>query len=51
MVAQEDLVSDPMMQPTGVDKDVPSYTHTLDAGEVSGFPALRANKLGLYFAA
>ena len=35
-----------MMKPTGVDKDVPFPT--LDAGEASGFLALRANKLGLY---
>ena len=34
------------MKPTGVDKDVPFPT--LDAGEASGFLALRANKLGLY---
>ena len=36
------------MQPTGVDRDVPFYTPTLDAGEVSGFLAVRANKPGLY---
>ena len=42
------VVSDPMMQLKGVDKDVPSYTHTLDAGTASGFLALQANKLGLY---
>ena len=42
------LVSNSLMRPPGGERDVPSYTHTLDAGTASGFLALQANKLGLY---
>lgn len=40
------LFSNPMMRPPGSDKDVPSPTHSLDAGTASGYFALQANKLG-----
>lgn len=42
------LVSNSLMRPFGADKDVPSRTHTLDAGTASGFVALQARKMGWY---
>ena len=42
------LVSKTFMRPPGGDADVPSYTHSLDAGAASGYLALQANKLGWY---
>ena len=42
------LVSDPLMQPPGADKPVPSHTHSLDAGTASGFLALQAYLMGWY---
>jgi nitroreductase len=40
------LVSNSMSRPSGGDEDVPSYTHSLDAGTASGYFALQANRLG-----
>jgi nitroreductase len=40
------LVSNSVSRPPGGDKDVPSYTHSLDAGTASGYLALQANRLG-----
>ncbi len=40
------LVSNPMMRPPGSDKEVPSHSHSLDAGAASGFLALQAVRLG-----
>ena len=42
------LVSNSVMRPPGSDKDVPSHTHSLDAGTASGYFALQANKMGWY---
>ena len=42
------LVSNSLMRPPGADKDVPSTTHSLDAGTASGYFALQANKMGWY---
>lgn len=42
------LVSDPLMRPPGTDKDVPSHSHSLDAGTASGFLALQANRMGWF---
>lgn len=42
------LVSYPLMRPPGADKDVPSHSHSLDAGAASGFLALQANGLGWF---
>ena len=42
------LVSDPLMRPPGSDKDVPSHSHSLDAGAASGFLALQANRMGWF---
>ena len=42
------LVSDPLMRPPGADDDVPSHSHSLDAGTASGFLALQANRLGWF---
>ncbi len=36
------------MRPPGSDADVPSYSHSLDAGTASGYLALQANLLGWY---
>ncbi|MBV9653806.1 MAG: nitroreductase family protein [Acetobacteraceae bacterium] len=40
------IVSNPMMRPPGSDKDVPSSTHSFDAGTASGYFALQAYKMG-----
>ncbi len=40
------LVSNPLMRPPGMDKDVPSHSHSLDAGAASGFLALQAVRMG-----
>jgi hypothetical protein len=40
------LVSNSMMRPPGSEKDVPSPTHSFDAGTASGYFALQANKMG-----
>ncbi len=42
------LVSNPSMRPPGAAKDVPSHSHSLDAGTASGFLALQANQLGWF---
>ena len=42
------LVSNSLMRPPGSDKDVPSPTHSLDAGTASGYFALQAYKMGWY---
>ena len=42
------LVSNPLMRPPGADKDVPSHSHSLDAGTASGFLALQANQMGWF---
>ena len=42
------LVSNSLMRPPGADKDVPSHTHSLDAGAASGYIALQARKMGWY---
>lgn len=36
------------MRPPGADKDVPSPTHSFDAGTASGYFALQAHKMGWY---
>ena len=40
------LTSNSMMRPPGSDKDVPSPTHSLDAGAASGYFALQALRMG-----
>jgi nitroreductase len=40
------LVSNSLMRPPGADKDVPSYSHSLDAGAASAYFALQAHKMG-----
>jgi nitroreductase len=40
------LVSKRTLQPTGTDKEVPSHTHSLDAGAAWGNLALQATRLG-----
>ena len=40
------LVSNSLMRPPGAEKDVPSYSHSLDAGTASGNVALQATKMG-----
>ena len=42
------LVSRSLMRPPGGDADVPSHSHSLDAGAASSNFALQANKLGYY---
>lgn len=42
------LVSDPMMRPPGTGDDVPSHSHSLDAGAASAFLALQANRMGWF---
>ena len=42
------LVSNSLMRPPGADKDVPSHSHSLDAGAASGNFALQANKMGWF---
>ena len=40
------LISKSLMRPPGSDKDVPSPTHSFDAGTASGYFALQAHKMG-----
>ena len=42
------LVSNSLMRPPGAEKDVPSHSHSLDAGAASANFALQANKMGWY---
>jgi len=42
------LVSRTMMRPPGADADVPSHSHSLDAGAASANFALQANRMGFY---
>lgn len=42
------LVSNSVMRTPGSDKDVPSHSHSLDAGAASGFLALQANRMGWF---
>jgi nitroreductase len=42
------LVSNSMMRPPGADADVPSYTHSLDAGAASANFALQASRMGWF---
>ena len=42
------LVSNPMMRPPGAEKDVPSRSHSLDAGAASGYMALQAVEMGWF---
>ena len=39
-------ISNSLMRPPGSDKDVPSPTHSFDAGTASGYLALQAHKMG-----
>ena len=40
------LVSNSMMRPPGAEADVPSHSHSLDAGAASGYVALQAMRMG-----
>lgn len=40
------LVSNSLMRPPGAEKDVPSPTHSFDAGAASGYFALQASRMG-----
>ena len=42
------LISNSVMRRPGSDQNVPSSTHSLDAGTASGFFALQANEMGWY---
>jgi nitroreductase len=42
------MVSNSVSRPPGSDADVPSHTHSLDAGTASGYLALQANRIGWY---
>lgn len=42
------LVSNSVMRPPGADKDVPSHSHSMDAGTASGYFALQAVKMGWF---
>ena len=42
------LISNPVMRPPGAEKEVPSHSHSLDAGTASGYFALQAAKMGWY---
>ena len=42
------MASNSLMRPPGSDHDVPSHTHSFDAGTASGYFALQANKMGWY---
>ncbi len=42
------LISNSLMRPPGSDKDVPSATHSLDAGTASGYFALQARRMDWY---
>ena len=40
------FISNSLMRPPGADKDVPSPTHSFDAGTASGYFALQASRMG-----
>lgn len=40
------IVSNSVMRPPGADKEIPSHTHSFDAGTASSYLALQANKIG-----
>jgi nitroreductase len=42
------LVSNPLMRPPGADADVPSHSHSLDAGAAAGYFMLQASRMGWY---
>ena len=42
------LISNSLMRLPGTNKEVPSSTHSLDAGAASGYFALQANKMGWF---
>ena len=42
------LVSNSLMRPPGAEKDVPSHSHSLDAGTASGYFALQASRMGWF---
>lgn len=42
------LASNSLMRPPGAEADVPSRTHSLDAGAASGYFALQASRMGWY---
>lgn len=42
------LVSNPLMRPPGSEADVPSHSHSLDAGAASGYFTLQASRMGWY---
>ncbi len=42
------VVSNSLMKPPGSDKEVPSYSHSYDAGTASGYFALQATRMGWY---
>ena len=42
------LVSNSLMRPPGADKDVPSHSHSLDAGAASSYFALQATRMGWF---
>ena len=42
------LTSNSVSRPPGSDADMPSHTHSFDAGAASGYLALQANRLGWY---
>ena len=42
------VFSNSLMRPLGADKDVPSHSHSFDAGAASGYFALQATKMGWY---
>lgn len=42
------LISNPLMRPPGSAADVPSHSHSLDAGTASGYIAMQASRMGWY---
>ena len=42
------LISNSLMRPPGSDKEVPSPTHSFDAGTASGYFALQARRMGWF---
>ena len=42
------LVSNTVMRPLGADADLPSYTHSLDAGTASGYLMFQASRMGWF---
>ena len=42
------LVSNSLMRPPGAERDVPSHSHSLDAGTASGYFALQASRMGWF---